>query len=357
MAAASFRCGDRVIGEAMRPYIIAEIGVNHGGDLGLAKRLVDEARRGGAHAAKFQTYKADLIACRDSPAYWDRSQEPTGSQHELFRKFDSFGEPEYRELAEHCRRTGIDFMSTPFDVPAVDWLEPLVPMFKIASADITNVPLIRRCAATRKPLLVSTGAATLPEIGYAVEVAAAAGATEIALLHCILRYPNEPENARLAMIPWLARIFPECVVGYSDHVLPDAALSALEAATLLGAAVLEKHFTHDKTLPGNDHYHAMDEADLRRFVQKLARYREMMGEAGGGREAEAAARLHARRSIVAARAIPAGTILTEGDLIAKRPGHGISPTHWDEVIGRVALRDIAEDSVLKWEMLGTDARR
>jgi len=336
----------------MRPYVIAEIGVNHGGELALAKRLIDEARKGGAHAAKFQTYKADLIACRDSPAYWDRTQEPTGSQHELFGKFDAFGEREYRELADHCRRTGIDFMSTPFDVPAVDWLDELVPMFKVASADITNVPLIRRCAATGKPLLLSTGAATLAEIEFALGIARAAGAREIVLLHCILRYPNEPENARLAMIPMLARVFPECVVGYSDHVLPDPALSALEAATLLGAAVLEKHFTHDKSLPGNDHYHAMDSADLRRFMQKLDRYHAMLGEAGGGRELEAAARLHARRSIVAARNIPAGTVLSERDLIAKRPGHGVSTAHWDEVVGLVTRRDIAEDSVLTWDMVG-----
>ena len=351
MTRAQFRCGAFLIGEPMNPYVIAEIGVNHEGNLELAKRLIEEASRGGAHAAKFQSYKADLIACRESPAYWDRSQEPTSSQHELFRKYDSFEPDDYRALAEHCRSHGIDFMSTPFDLGAVAWLDPLVPMFKIASADITNVPLIRRCAATGKPLLISTGAALLPEIELAVETAKAAGARDIALLHCILRYPTEPDNARLAMIGELAQRFPRCVVGYSDHVIPDAALSALEAATLLGACVLEKHFTYDKTRPGNDHYHAMDEADLRRFMAKLARYRQMYASNGTERPLEQDARLHARRSIVAARDIRAGTALAERDLIAKRPGHGISPVHWDDVIGRTAARDISEDAVLTWDML------
>jgi sialic acid synthase SpsE len=351
MPAAGFRCGDFRVGEPLNPYLIAEIGVNHGGDMRLALRLIEEASRGGAHAAKFQSYKADLIACRHSPAYWDISKEPTTSQHELFQKYDAFEPADYRALAEHCREHGIDFMSTPFDVGAVDWLDPLVPMFKIASADITNVPLIRRCAATGKPLLISTGAALMPEIEFAVETAAAAGAANIALLHCILRYPTEPENARLAMIPELARRFPDRVVGYSDHVVPDEELSALEAATMLGACVLEKHFTYDKSLPGNDHYHAMDERDLRRFVAKLERYRRMYASAGEGRPLEQDARLHARRSIVAARDIRAGTRLTAADLVAKRPAHGISPTHWDEVIGMVAKRDISEDTILVWEML------
>lgn len=357
MSAPKFDCGNHVIGEAMRPYVIAEIGVNHEGDLALAKRLIELAARGGAHAAKFQTYKADKIACRDSPAYWDTTKEPTTSQHALFRKYDSFGIREYQALAEHCRATGIDFLSTPFDLEAVEWLDPLMPMFKIASADITNVPLIRACAARGKPLLISTGASTIEEMWFAVDVASKASASNIALLHCILRYPNEPENARLGMIPLLARTFPDCVIGYSDHVVPDPALSALEAATLLGACVLEKHFTHDKTLPGNDHYHAMDETDLRRFMDKLARYQAMIAFPGTERDLEGDARLHARRSIVAARRIAAGAVLAAQDLIAKRPAHGISPVYWDEVIGSVARCDIEEDSILKWEMLDRGAGR
>lgn len=352
MTCTAFRIGDRVIDDPLDPFVIAEIGVNHGGDLALAKRLVDEAADGGADAAKFQTYKAHLIASRHSPAYWDTAKEPTLSQFELFRNFDAFGPAEYEALAGHCAARGIAFMSTPFDLGAVDMLAPLVPAFKIASADITNVPLIRACAATGKPLILSTGASTIPEIEYALEVARAAGAGEIALLHCVLNYPCAPENAQLGMIRVLARTFPDCAVGYSDHVTPDDTISALEAAVLSGACILEKHFTHDKTLPGNDHYHAMDAGDLRRFKARVARLRTMIGGERKDLGLEQAARRHARRSIVAARDLRAGHVLGADDLIAKRPAHGISPIHWDEVLGRTLLRDVADDVPLQWDMLG-----
>jgi sialic acid synthase SpsE len=351
MQTTGYTIGPRAADRRYDPYIIAEIGVNHGGDLKLAMRLIDEAKRGGAHAAKFQSYKADKIASKHSPAYWDTSQEPTRSQHELFQKYDQFGPAEYCALAEHCRRVGIEFMSTPFDLDAVDDLAPLMPAFKIASADITNLPLIRKCAATGKPLIISTGAADLPEVAHAVAQARAAGATRIALLHCVLNYPTAARNAQLGMITVLQRAFPECPVGYSDHVVPDDSVSALEAATLLGATILEKHFTHDKSLPGNDHYHAMNSEDLRRFVAKIERYRLLVGEGRKDLSLERDARLHARRSVVAARVIRAGQLIAEADLIAKRPGHGISPLHWDEIVGRKATRDIAEDALLEWDML------
>ena len=154
-------------------------------------------------------------------------------------------------------------MSTPFDLDAVDFLNPLMPAFKVASADITNVPLIRKCAKQGKPLIMSTGAATLAEIEFALQTAKDAGATEISILHCVLNYPTPEENAQLGMIEVLKRVYPEQIIGYSDHVCPDETISALEVACLKGACILEKHFTHDKTLPGNDHYHAMDKEDLK----------------------------------------------------------------------------------------------
>jgi len=347
----NFKIGNFTIGNNLQPYIIAEIGVNHEGSLELAKRLIEEAAEGGAHAAKFQSYKAGLIASKNSPAYWDQTEEPTDSQYKLFQKYDGFGPEEYIELAEHCKKVGIDFMSTPFDLDAVDFLNPLMPAFKVASADITNVPLIRKCAATGKPLIISTGAATLPEIEFALETAKAAGATNISLLHCVLNYPTPEDNAQLGMISTLKRIFPDLVIGYSDHVAPDETISALEVAMLLGASVLEKHFTHDKSLPGNDHYHAMDKDDLRAFVNKAEKYSVMISGSTKNLTKESAARLHARRSIVANGNIPKGKIITEGDLIAKRPAHGISPIHWDELIGKAAVFDIKDDELLSWEML------
>lgn len=347
----NFKIGDFIIGDNLQPYIIAEIGVNHEGSMELAKRLIDEAAQGGAHAAKFQSYKAGLIASKNSPAYWDQSKEPTDSQFKLFQKYDGFGPEQYIELAQHCKQVGIDFMSTPFDLDAVDFLNPLMPAFKVASADITNVPLIRKCAATGKPLIISTGAATLPEIEFALTTAKEAGAKEISLLHCVLNYPTPEENAQLGMISTLKRIFPDNVIGYSDHVAPDETISALEVAMLLGASVLEKHFTHDKSLPGNDHYHAMDKDDLRAFINKAEKYRIMISGDSKDLAKEQAARTHARRSIVACGDIPKGKVITENDLIAKRPAHGVSPVHWDDVVGKTSIQDINDDDLISWEML------
>lgn len=347
----NFKIGEFVVGDRLNPYIIAEIGVNHEGSMETAKRLIDEAAQSGAHAAKFQTYKADKIASKNSPAYWDLEKEPTKSQHALFKKYDSFEQKDYEELAEYCVQRGVHFLSTPFDLHAVDFLKPLVPAFKIASADITNVPLIRKCSESGKPLIMSVGAATLPEIEFALNTARRAGAKDIALLHCVLNYPTKEEDANLSAIPDLVRIFPEVVIGYSDHVLPDHTISALEVAMLSGASILEKHFTHDKSLPGNDHYHAMDKDDLARFSSKVSMYRTLSGEKGNDYlNSQSMARMHARRSIVAHGLIKAGDVLTEDNLIAKRPGHGISPAYWDLVIGKVALKNIEADSLIFWDM-------
>lgn len=347
-----FKIGKFEISNPLTPYIIAEIGVNHEGNMDLAKRLILEAKEGGAHAAKFQSYKAGKIASKHSPAYWDQTKEPTDSQYKLFQKYDGFGEAEYIELAEYCKEVGIDFMSTPFDMDAVDFLDPLMPAFKIASADITNVPLIRKCASRGKPVIMSTGAATLAEIEFAIQTARAAGAENISILHCVLNYPTPEENAQMGMMDVLKRTFPECVLGYSDHVVPDETISALEVAMLKGACILEKHFTHDKTLPGNDHYHAMDKEDLIRFVNKAGKYRVMISSEGKNLDKELAARTHARRSIVANQDLKPGDILTEDMLIAKRPAHGISPIHWDEVIGMTVTAQVEEDTPLQWNMIG-----
>ena len=340
------------ISDPLTPYIIAEIGVNHEGDMELAKQLIRESKEAGAHAAKFQSYKADKIASKNSPAYWDTSKESTDSQYKLFKKYDGFGEAEYRELANYCGEIGIDFLSTPFDLEAVDFLDPLMPLFKVASADITNVPLIRKCAATKKPLIMSTGASTLAEIQMAVDVARDAGAEEIILLHCVLNYPTPEDHAQLGMIKVLERTFPECMIGYSDHVAPDETISALEVAVLSGCVVLEKHFTHDKSLPGNDHYHAMDVNDLKRFVAKVNMYKTLVSVEQKDLSKEASARKHARRSIVIDGGVKKGEVLTEDNLIAKRPAHGISPIHWDEVLGRKVLMNLEDDTILQWDMIG-----
>lgn len=340
----------RIIGESYDPYIIADIGVNHECSLKIAKKLIDEAFEAGADAAKFQSYKAETLASQISPAYWDTNKESTLSQFKLFKQYDAFEPDDYALLAAYCKKKGIDFLSTPFDLDAVDMLDPLVPAFKIASADITNIPLMRRVARTHKPLIISTGASSISEIETAINTVNEIGYGEIALLHCVLNYPTIEENAQLRMITVLKQQFPNCVVGYSDHVAPDETLSALETAMLLGASILEKHFTHDKSLPGNDHYHSMDKNDLIKFRHKMQKYQTLIGKNKVKKlSIEDDARLYARRSIFVTRDIQKGEIISEDMLIAKRPGNGISPLHWDRVIGKIVNRIIQKDNLILWE--------
>ena len=345
------RLGSRVVTDDSPPYVIAEIGVNHGGSLELAKKLIELAKEGGADAAKFQTYKAETLASKHSPAYWDLSKEPTTSQFKLFQKYDSFGPDDYRALAKHCESVGIDFASTPFDSGAVEMLDPLMPFFKIASADLTNTPLLRQVAATGKPVVLSTGAATAEEVRWAVEMLRSSGCEELSLLHCVLNYPTADENAHLGMITALREEYPDLLIGYSDHTVPDHEMTALCTAYMLGARVIEKHFTHDKSLPGNDHYHAMDVDDLRRFRALVSKMDTMIGGSAAAVdfvETEEIARLNARRSIVLDADVPAGTVLDESMLTYKRPGTGVSPRDWDAVIGRRVARDLERDHVLQW---------
>lgn len=344
------RLGSRQVGPTTPPYVIAEIGVNHEGSMDLAKRLIREAKAGGCHAAKFQTYKAASLASRHSPAYWDTTKEPTPSQFALFSKYDYFGEEQYRQLAAYCAEIGIDFASTPFDDEAIDFLDELMPYFKVASADLTNVPMLRRVAAKGKPVLLSTGASTLGEIDEAIAQLHAYGCPAVVPLHCVLNYPTPNECAHLGMIKGLSRAYPHLLIGYSDHTLPDPSMTSLVTAYLLGARVLEKHFTYDKTLHGNDHYHAMDHDDAKRLFAHLHTVVELLG--GSDHKAplktEGRARRYARRSLVATKRLPAGTVIDESCLTYKRPGTGISPRFWDDVMGMRTTSDIDEDHVLTW---------
>lgn len=344
--------GDRRIGDDGPPYVIAEIGVNHEGSMETAKALVEQAKAGGAQAAKFQTYKAETLASRHSPAYWDTDQEPTESQFALFKKHDGFGDDEYRVLADHCAAVGIDFLSTPFDDHAVELLAPMVPFFKVASADLTNTPFLRKVAATGKAIVLSTGASTLDEIAVALGEIGRHGDGGVALLHCVLNYPTPYEAANLNMIDGLRQRFPDTVIGYSDHTVPDPSMAVLTAAYVKGARIIEKHFTNDKTLPGNDHYHAMDEGDLRRFSDNVGLLMQTAGATDKAPlQSEEIARANARRSIVLARAVKAGEALDADALTYKRPGTGISPADWDTVLGRHAGVDLEEDHVLQWDDL------
>ncbi|MDD5090791.1 MAG: N-acetylneuraminate synthase family protein, partial [Candidatus Wallbacteria bacterium] len=231
-----------------RPCIIAEAGVNHETSLELAERLIREAAQAGADAIKFQSYKAETLASKHSPSYWDTGKEPTTSQFELFRRYDRFGESEFRHLKECCDRSGIEFLSTPFDLESARYLTSMMEVFKISSSDITNRPFIEFICGLGKPILLSTGASDLYEIEEAVSWIRKFG-NPLALMHCVLNYPTPEDCANLGMITDLRAKFPDLAIGYSDHTEP-ADMRICETAVLLGASIIEKHFTHDKTLPG-----------------------------------------------------------------------------------------------------------
>jgi len=333
-----------------KPYVIAEVGVNHEGSMRLAKRLVDEAKEGGADAVKFQSYKAETLASKDSPSYWDTSEEPTTSQYELFKKHDSFWKDEMQELKEYCDEVGIEFMSTPFDIESADFLNEMMDVYKISSSDITNKPFIEYLCRFEKPIILSTGASSLSEIAEAVSWIEKHG-NPLSLLHCVLNYPTPDKNANLGMIKDLKSRFPEKIIGYSDHTLPKD-MKVCEMATMLGSVIIEKHFTHDKALPGNDHYHAMDKEDLKTFRKNIETTFDILGSFKiEVLEDEELARKNARRSLVADKYIPKGEVIEKEDLTFKRPAHGISPKYIDDVIGKIASVDINNDDVLKWNML------
>lgn len=343
-----------------KPYVIAEAGVNFYDTAKLrgvtpleeAMHYVDKAKEAGIDAIKFQSYKANTIASKNSPAYWDTTKETTQSQYELFTKFDSFGEEEYRALYEHCKKVGIDFMSTPFDYASADYLDDMVDIYKISSSDLSNLPFITHIAKKGKPIYLSVGASYLSEVEQAVRTIRETGNNQIALLHCVLSYPCKNEDANLRIISTLKRIFPDITIGYSDHTVPDDTMTILTTAYLLGAEIIEKHFTLDKSLPGNDHYHAGDPEDFRKAVNNFRLVNTVLGQSEKTvLPCELIPRREARRSLVLTRDMKKGEVITETDLIAKRPGTGISPTYQNIVIGRALLQDCPEDTVLTWDMV------
>ncbi|MBE9863342.1 acetylneuraminic acid synthetase [Campylobacter concisus] len=333
-----------------KPFIIAEAGVNHEGSMQIAKRLIEEACEGGAVAIKFQTYKANTIASKNSPAYWDTRKEPMTSQYELFCKHDKFWKKEMEELKSHCDKVGIEFLSTPFDIESAKFLNDLMDVFKISSSDITNKPFIEFICNFKKPIILSTGASFLYEIQESVSWIERAGNT-LALLHCVLNYPTPDENANLGMILGLKRAFPDKIIGYSDHTLPKD-MQICKNAILLGATIIEKHFTHDKTLTGNDHYHAMDKNDLTKFKKDIEETFKILGKFEvSALDDEKLARDNARRSLVASKDIKKGDIIKRDDLTFKRPAMGVSPKFIDDIVGRRAFCNISEDDILKWNMV------
>lgn len=338
-----FAIGARRIGEG-RPYVIAEAGVNHDGDPDRALALVDAAAEVGADAVKFQTFRASALALADAPqAAYQRERAAASSQQAMLAALEL---PREALAAARRRATdrGIDFLSTPFDEDSLRLLVGLgVPALKIGSGDLTNLPLVRAAAATGLPLILSTGMATIAEIE---RVLRHLGDASFALLHCTSAYPSPAADANLRAMDTLRRRF-DVVVGYSDHTQGTAVAIA---AAALGAAIIEKHLTLDRSLPGPDHAASLEPTE---FAAMLAGIREAHDALGDGvkapRAVEADAISVARRSIVTARPMPAGHTITADDLTAKRPGTGISPLEIDQLIGAVTRHSLDADIMLGFD--------
>lgn len=330
-------------------YIIAEAGVNHNGSLELAIGLVDAAADAGADAVKFQTFKAEKLAtpAASKAAYQIESGESGESQQAMLRKLE-LTEDAHHELIRHCGKLGIQFLSTAFDPESAGFLGRLsLPFVKIPSGEITNLPYLRLAARAGCPVILSTGMATLGEVDAALQVLVAEGVAReaITVLQCHTDYPTRFEDANLRAMQTLAAAFPGIQVGYSDHTL---GIEAPVAAVALGARIIEKHFTLDRTLPGPDHAASLEPAELRAMVRAIRNIELALGH---GRKEPSASELMirpiARKSIVAARAIPCGGIFSNDNLCAKRPGTGISPMRWDELIGKPAKRAYAPDELIE----------
>jgi len=333
-----------------RVFIIAEAGVNHNGSTEMALRLVDAARASGADAVKFQTFRAERLATAEAhkAAYQERTTDGTESQFEMLRRLE-LSEEAHKTLIKHCRQAGIQFLSSPFDLPSVDFLHSVdVPCFKVPSGEITNYPLLQKVARTGRPVILSTGMSTLGEVEEAVQVLQAAGTSELTLLHCVTEYPAPFAEVNLRAMHTLRTAF-GLPVGYYDHT-PGTEIAI--AAVSLGAVVIEKHFTLDRSLPGPDHAASLEPVEV---GQMVAAIRNVEAAMGTGIKAPAPCERPnisvARKSVVAARNLPAGHRLAPGDLDIKRPGSGLASKFMPALTGRTLRVDVARDELITWDQL------
>ncbi len=332
----------------MSVLIIAEAGVNHNGDMKLAHELIDVAADAGADLVKFQTFSADrLVSPRArKSAYQARNSGGDESQHEMLSRLE-LSETMHRELIAHCVDRNIGFFSTGFDPQSVDLLVELgVDQLKVPSGEITNLPYLRHVASRGKPIILSTGMATLDDVAAAVEAVEKAGTprTRITVLHCTTAYPTAMSDVNLRAMVSMGQTF-NVAIGYSDHT---PGIEVATAAVALGATVIEKHFTLDRTLPGPDHKASLEPDELRQMVQAI---RNISTALGDGVKRVAHGEIEnipfARKSLVAACQIKAGDAFSEDNLAVMRPGDGLSPMRWDEVIGRVAKRDFDPNELIE----------
>ena len=331
-----------------KTIIIAEAGVNHGGSLDMARRLIDEAAKAGADIVKFQTFRADDLILKDvdKADYQKKCTDPSESQYDMLKKLELDREA-HLGLIRHCKDMGIEFLSTPFDHKSIDMLAEFKrELFKIPSGEITNLPYLRHIGRVAKDIILSTGMANLGEIECALEVLQQVGTSKerITILHCNSEYPTPMEDVNLKAMLTIQNAF-GVKVGYSDHTL---GIEVPIAAVALGATIIEKHFTLDQTLPGPDHRISLEPEQLKAMVKAIRNIELALGVGMKcASPSELKNRSIVRKSIVALRDIQKGELMTEENVTVKRPGTGISPMRWDELMGYIAPRDFKANEMIE----------
>ncbi len=325
--------------------IIAEAGVNHNGSLDMAKKLVDTAKECGADIVKFQTAKLDSLVSKSAhmAEYQKKNLGVEESQKEMLSKL-LLDYDEFVELARYCKKAEIQFLSTPFDIESIHFLNDMQDIWKVPSGEITNYPYLVEIGKTGKRVILSTGMAEMEEIQAAIDVLKEYGTTDITILHCTTEYPAPIQDVNLNVMQNMRDFF-GYPVGYSDHT---QGIEVDLAAVALGATVIEKHFTLNRTLPGPDHKASLEPTELKTMVEGIRKIELALGSSEKRpSEVELKNRLVARKSIVARKAIKAGEELTEKNITTKRPGSGINPMKWNDIVGTKAIRDFEEDELIE----------
>lgn len=332
----------------MKTYIIAEAGVNHNGQLDLAMKLCDAAKEAGADCVKFQTWKTENICTASAAmaAYQKENiQTEAASQFEMLKRLElSYDHFEY--IKQYCEKIGIDFLSTPDEEESLEFLmnRLQLPLVKIGSGEVTNIPYLRKIASYGKPIILSTGMSNIAQVATAYDTLIKAGAPSVALLHCTTNYPCPIDEVNLRAMNTLKEAF-KCQVGYSDHTM---GIEVPIAAVAMGAEIIEKHFTLDRTMDGPDHKASLEPAELKQMVESIRNIEQALGDGvkRPNKSEEANAKV-VQKSILAKRPIKKGETLTEDNLTVKRAGAGISSVHWDVVVGTLAQRDYSIDEPIE----------
>lgn len=328
-------------------FIIAEAGVNHNGDIEIAKELVDKAAEAGVDAVKFQSFKADKLVAKNAPKakyQIENTEDKEENQYDMIKKLE-LSYDDHLELIRHCKKRNIMFLSSAFDLDSIDLLNDLnIDLFKIPSGEIENVPYLRKIAKSGKKVILSTGMSTIEDIEFALKILKDAGANDIVVLHCNTEYPTPMEDVNLMAMLDIKNNF-NVEIGYSDHTL---GIEVSVAAVAIGATVIEKHFTLDRNMKGPDHKASLEPYELRKMTIAIRNIEKALGD--GKKKlssSEAKNKNIARKSLICKTFIREGECFTEENVIAMRPGNGLSPKLWDEVIGKKAKRDFNENEMVE----------